>query len=205
MTRVAAVVLAAGAGTRFGGGKMLASLRGRPVLQHTLEALAAAGLDGVVVVLGADASDVERAIEWRGERRVVNPAAADGLSGSLRLGLAAATASEAAPPTAVLVALGDQPLLDPEQLRRLVAESTVDTHPFVVPEWSGGGSPNPVLLLPAAWPLVSEATGDRGMASVMAAHPGLVRRVPLAGRNVEVDTPEDLRDAEQALVSRGGA
>ena len=81
----------------------------------------------------------------------------------------------------------------------MVTEAGDDSHAFVVPEWSGGGSPNPVLLLPAAWPLVAEATGDRGMASVMAARPDLVRRVPLIGRNVEVDTQEDLRAAEEAL------
>ena len=52
---VAAVVLAAGAGSRFGGGKLLASLDGRPVLQHVLDRVAEAGLGDVVVVLGDDA------------------------------------------------------------------------------------------------------------------------------------------------------
>jgi CTP:molybdopterin cytidylyltransferase MocA len=192
------VVLAAGAGSRFGGGKMLAPLAGRPILQHTLDALAAARVTDVVVVLGTDAAEVERAIEWRSERRVVNATPAAGLAGSLRVGLASTTATDPAP-GAVLVVLGDQPLLDAEQLRRLVTESDDESHPFVVPEWSGGGSPNPVLLLPDAWALVDEAAGDRGMASVMAARPDLVRRVPLNGRNVEVDTQEDLRDAEEAL------
>ena len=59
--RVAAIVLAAGAGSRFGGGKLLATVDGRPLLQHTLDRLAEAGIDDVIVVLGADAAAVEAA------------------------------------------------------------------------------------------------------------------------------------------------
>ena len=70
---VTAVVLAAGAGSRFGGGKLLAPLEGRPVLQHVLDTLAAAGLASVVVVLGEDAAAMETALHWRTERRVLNP------------------------------------------------------------------------------------------------------------------------------------
>ena len=61
------LVLAAGAGSRFGGGKLLASVGGRPVLQHVLDALAAAGIGEVIVVLGGDARAVEAAIAWRSE------------------------------------------------------------------------------------------------------------------------------------------
>ena len=57
--RIAAVVLAAGAGSRFGGGKLLAPLEGRPILQHVLERLEGAGLDDVVVVVGDDADALE--------------------------------------------------------------------------------------------------------------------------------------------------
>ena len=68
--RIGAVVLAAGAGSRFGGGKLLAPLDGRPILQHVMDRLAASGIEDVVVVVGEDAADLERAIEWHGARRV---------------------------------------------------------------------------------------------------------------------------------------
>ena len=84
---VAAVVLAAGAGSRFGGGKLLASLEGRPVLQHVLDRVADAGLGDVVVVLGDDAAAIEQAIDWRRERRVRNPDPGRGLSSSVRIGI----------------------------------------------------------------------------------------------------------------------
>ena len=67
------LVLAAGAASRFGGGKLLATIGGRPMLQHVLDAMAEAGVGEVVVVLGDDAAAIEGAIAWRGERRVVNP------------------------------------------------------------------------------------------------------------------------------------
>jgi len=81
--RFAAIVLAAGAGSRFGGGKLLASLEGRPILQHVLERLEAADLDEVIVVVGADADAVEGAIDASAARLVVNPAPDEGLSSSL--------------------------------------------------------------------------------------------------------------------------
>jgi len=93
MAAVTAIVLAAGSGSRFGGGKLLATFGGRPVLQHTLDAIAGAPVDDVVVVLGAEAPAIEAAIDWRTERRVVNPAPEDGLSSSLRVGFGAVPAA----------------------------------------------------------------------------------------------------------------
>ena len=111
------LVLAAGAGSRFGGGKLLAPIGGRPILQHVLDALALAGVGEVVVVLGRDAADVEAAIEWRTERRVVNPDPERGLSSSVAVGFEAIGSAA----DAVLVALGDQPLVSVEVIRALVA------------------------------------------------------------------------------------
>ena len=63
------LVLAAGAGSRFGGGKLLATIAGRAVLQHVLDALAEAGVGESVVVLGKDAERIEAAIDWGSARR----------------------------------------------------------------------------------------------------------------------------------------
>jgi CTP:molybdopterin cytidylyltransferase MocA/SAM-dependent methyltransferase len=189
--RAAAVVLAAGSGSRFGGGKLLAELEGRPVLQHVLDRVAAAGLTDVVVVLGEDADALERAVVWRAERRVRNPDPPRGLSSSLRVGIQALDdAAEAA-----LIVLGDQPMVPVEAIRAVLSAGPDDARPIVVPVYPSDGGRNPVLLGRAAFRLAAEATGDRGLGPIIAAHPELVREVPVSadvGQNPDVDTRADL-------------
>jgi CTP:molybdopterin cytidylyltransferase MocA/SAM-dependent methyltransferase len=193
------LVLAAGAGSRFGGGKLLAPIGGRPILQHVLDALAAAGVGDVVVVLGREAGAIEAAIDWRTERRVVNPDPERGLSSSLAVGF------ETIGPDAgsVLVALGDQPLVSVQVIRSLL-DAPVDTsRPIVVPAYPDERGRNPVLVRRAAFPIVAEASGDRGLGPVIAAHPDLVAEIPVDGANPDVDTPADhARAIEAAWATR---
>jgi molybdenum cofactor cytidylyltransferase len=184
-----AIVLAAGAGSRFGGGKLLARLDGRPLLQHVLDALAEAGIDDPVVVTGADGDALESAITWRHARRVRNPAPERGLAGSLQLGWAAVVATGI--PPVVLVALGDQPRLDPGVVRSLLEQPVDPGRPVVVARHPDG-APNPVRLEPEAAALVDLATGDRGLGPVIAGRPELVREVAVAIASPDVDTPADL-------------
>ena len=190
-----ALVLAAGAGSRFGGGKLLASIDGRPVLQHVLDTLADAGLADVVVVLGNDAGAVESAMTWRDERRVINPAPDRGLSSSLQVGFGAVGPDAGS----VLVALGDQPLVGADVIRSLLDAPQQDGRPIVVPAYADDGGRNPVLLYRPAFSLVAEAAGDRGLGPVLAAHPELVTEVAVAGTNPDVDTPADLARALEVV------
>lgn len=194
MTTTSAVILAAGGATRFGGGKLRALLGGRPVLQHVLDAVDAAGLADVVVVLGDDAAAIETAMAWRRERRVRNPHPSRGLAGSVRLGLA-----EAAPAAeAVLFVLGDQPAIGADAIRMLLDAPPDVARPIVVPRFADDSARNPVLLRRAAFGLVDEANGDRGLGPVLAAHPELVHEVDVPGSNPDVDRPEDLAAAAAA-------
>lgn len=198
-TRITAIVLAAGSGSRFGGGKLIASLAGRPILQHVLDAIAEARIDDVVVVLGNDAGDIEAAIAWRSEQRVVNPDPSGGLAGSVRIGMNAVDAHA----TGVLVVLGDQPLLAPGTIRLLVEAEPPPGRTVVVPRYGEDRGRNPVLLARPAFGLVAETRGDRGLGPVLGAHPDLVHEVPAAGRNPDVDTPTDLaRLVEAAWADR---
>jgi molybdenum cofactor cytidylyltransferase len=197
--RVAAVVLAAGAGTRFGGGKLLARIDGRPVLQHVIDRLGEAGVTEVVVVLGADGRAIEATIDWRGARRVNNPDPSRGLASSLQVGIASLDAGV----ERALVVLGDQPKVPIEAVRALVATPVDAARPIVVPRYAADGGRNPVLLERAGLPLVDGATGDRGLGPIMAARPELVREVPVAAAadNPDVDTRDDL----VALLESGWA
>ena len=189
MGPVVAIVLAAGAGRRFGGGKLVASLDGRPILQHVLDALAEAGIPDPVVVVGSDATLVE-AIDWRAATVTRNPDPARGLASSLQVGWAAAMTVEPRPAAAIVV-LGDQPLLDPAVIRALAAAPADATRPILVAR-HGDGVPNPVRLEPEADALVAQAAGDRGLGPVLEAHPDLVRFLDVGGTNPDIDRPADL-------------
>jgi CTP:molybdopterin cytidylyltransferase MocA len=192
-------VLAAGGGTRFGGGKLAARIDSRPVLQHVLDALAEAGLDAPVVVTSGDA---DLALDWGAARPVVNPEPDLGLSSSLQVGWEAVFAAEPAP-QAVIVALGDQPLVRADVLLALAAEPLDPSRPIVAPRYTRSGGHNPVRLDAGAGQLVAQATGDRGLGPVIDANPGLVRWLDVDGDNPDVDTATDLaRVAELAWADR---
>ncbi len=115
--RVASVLLAAGAATRFGGRKQLALLEGRPLLEHALATAAASGTDLTVVVLGAYAEEIEATVDL-GDARVVRAADWElGRAASLRAGLAALPADV----EAALITLGDEPYVSPAAAARLLA------------------------------------------------------------------------------------
>lgn len=185
-----AIVLAAGAGSRFGGRKLLASLEGRPVLQHVLDRLDGAGLTDVVVVLGDDAAAIEAAIAWRTERRVRNDDPGRGLSSSVRVGIEALDASA----DAALIVLGDQPSVSVAAIRALLDTPSDPARPVVVPVYEADAGRNPVRIGREAFGLVAAARGDRGLGPVIAAHPKLVREVALdvPGGNPDIDTRADL-------------
>ena len=183
-------MLAAGAGSRFGGRKLAARLAGRPIIQHILDALVAAGLADPLVVLPPD-SGLEPAIDWGRAVRVVNPDPARGLSSSLQLGWAAAMAADPAP-DAVLVVLGDQPRLRPQVIRALVAAPLDAARPVVAPRYAASGARNPMRLERSAARLVDAATGDRGIGPLLDAEPLLLRWLAVEGDNPDVDRPSDL-------------
>ena len=188
--RLAAVVLAAGASTRFGSPKALAHLDGRPILEHVLDAIREAGIDETVVVLGHSADEIEDTIDWLDEQIVRNPDPSE-LSRSLQIGVDAVADVDPAP-QAVIVALGDQPRTRPSVIRALVNAAKASELPVVVPRYAEGGGSNPVLLRREAFDLVDEAAGDRGLGPLLEARPELVLEVPVGGGNPDVDTPADL-------------
>jgi nicotine blue oxidoreductase len=191
---VSAILLAAGAGSRFGGGKLLAPFRGRSLIGVSLANLADAPVDETVVVVGDDARRLRAACEPYGVAVVENPDWAQGQSTSVRVGLEA-LGSEA---LAAVVLLADQPLVGAGAVRRLVeafeggAEVAVATY--------GGRPRNPVLFSRGVWPmLVAELAGDEGARPFLRRHPEVVVRVPCdgVGDPADVDTAEDLRRLEE--------
>lgn len=179
---VAAVLLAAGAGTRFAGDthKLRADLRGRPVLAHALDAVLASGLD-VIIVTGA--TDIDDLLPDR-VTVVHNPHWADGQAVSVRAGIEVAAA---AGHDAVVVGLGDQPFVTAETWRALA-----DAHGELVVATYDGRRGNPVKLSSGVWSMLPPV-GDEVGRAVMAGRPELVRELACAGSAADIDSVEDLR------------
>jgi len=134
---IAAVVLAAGAATRYGSPKQ------RQLLPSVLSALQRSAIDVTVVVEGAHSLDVP------GVALVHCENWADGPGASLRCGLGALGADV----THALVVLADGPTLDPRAVERLVAHR--DDGPIVAATYDGSRS-HPVVLARASWSAVPD-------------------------------------------------
>jgi CTP:molybdopterin cytidylyltransferase MocA len=189
-TRVAGLILAAGAGSRLGQPKALLRLGDELLLDRAVWTLGQAGCAPVVVVLGASAQEAAAAISSTGVEIVPNPDWATGMGSSLRAGLASLTGRA----DAAVVSLVDQPGTTAATVERLVAAWRADGRAAVA---TYGGAPrNPVLLPAATWAQVAaSAVGDQGARAWLRAHPGQVSEVACddVGSADDIDTPADLR------------
>jgi molybdenum cofactor cytidylyltransferase len=180
--RTAAIVLAAGGGSRFGGTehKLLASFRDRPLASWAVEHALAAALDDTLIVTGA----VDLSAVIPAEVRVIeNPRWQDGQATSLQLGVRWAREAGF---EAVVVGLADQPLVPPEAWRAVAASSS----PIAVATFDGQRRP-PTRLAQSVWDLLP-IDGDEGARVVMARKPELVEAVACPGQAIDIDTVEDL-------------
>jgi molybdenum cofactor cytidylyltransferase len=190
--RVSAVVLAGGAGRRFGdGGKLLAPYSGGHLIDGALRVALAAPVDDVVLVTGARGRAVaDHALSRFGDPRLRIVAAADwddGLSASLRAGIGAVCGADAA-----LVLLGDMPRVPASVLRPLI-DAVRTGAPAAAPVF-GGRRGHPVVFGAALYPRLMALSGDQGAGRLLAGMgEGLALvAAPDDGVLYDVDTPGDL-------------
>ena len=183
----AAVVLAAGGGSRFTGSshKLVAPFRGRPLVTWAVEAALGAGDVFAEVVVVAGAVPLSGVLDDGRVLVLSNPRWAEGQATSLGVAVAHA---RAAGHEAIVVGLGDQPLV-PSSAWRAVA-SAPSSLAIAVATYDGRRG-NPVRLGSAVWDRLS-FEGDEGARELMRREPGLWGAVACEGNPADVDTVEDL-------------
>lgn len=192
---VAGLLLAAGGGRRLGGRpKALLEHRGRPLVEHAVGVLRAAGCERIHVVLGARADEVKERAELSGCVLVDNPDWAEGMGSSLRAGLASLDGTDA---RAALVSLVDQPGIGPAAVVRVLA--AYEGGNSLVSAAYEGTRGHPVLFGAAHWAgIAATASGDRGARAYLKEHLPSVRLVECAdvAEPYDIDTEADLGHLE---------
>jgi molybdenum cofactor cytidylyltransferase len=185
---IVGLVLAAGAGRRFGSPKQLAVFEGRPLLEHALLAMAGARtLDSVVVVLGAHADAVLAGVERHGASAVICADWEEGQAASLRTGVEALAGRA----EAVVVTLGDQPSIDPRAIDRVVGAR--DGSSLAVRASYRQRPGHPVLMERALLERVGALRGDAGARGLLSGAAVKVVACDGLGSDLDIDTVEELR------------
>ena len=192
---IAAVVLAAGLSRRMGQPKLLMKVGGRALVRYVVESVLSGGVDSVWVVTGPDVEPVEAALAGIEVQIAVNPAPEEGQAGSVRTGIAALPASV----DAVLIALGDQPLLAPSIIPALLAARRTTPKLIVAPRYRDGQG-NPVVFKREIFPELLRLTGDQGARPIIQKEPTRVEWVELdLPMPPDVDTPDDYEKIRASL------
>lgn len=178
----AGIILAAGAATRMGHLKQLLCYRGKTLVEHAVEQAIAAGLDPVIVVVGAEADSVRAALSARPVLVIENSFWHLGMGSSIAAGVGVLKETEA-----VAILLADQPLVESRHLREMLALLDAGEARAVAAHYSG------TLGVPAlfkrelfgALQSLDPAAGARALLRAEAVP------FPLAEAAMDIDTPED--------------
>jgi molybdenum cofactor cytidylyltransferase len=182
-----AIILAAGASTRFGSPKQLARVAGEPLLHHALARATEVAGTAVLVVLGAHASELNRLIGRSQASIIVNRDWREGMASSIRAGIARL------PPgcSAALLMLVDQAAVTGEDLKRLVGAWRRQPD-YIAAARYGATSGVPAIFPRSTFSELLALRGDLGARQLLRRNPDRVVSVPMERAAIDIDTPEDL-------------
>ncbi len=186
-------VLAAGTSTRFGATKLVRHLRGKPLVQHALFAAQGACKGWVTLVVGHDEEAVVAASAGLSDNIVVNREHQLGIGSSISAGIRACRDGA----DAILIMLADQPLITAAHLSELIDNWSGADNEIVASSFEGIAGP-PILFPKNAFDALCELSGDAGAKSLLSNDAFHVRSINFPPAGLDVDTPEDLRNLDQA-------
>jgi molybdenum cofactor cytidylyltransferase len=191
--RLYAVVLAAGASTRFGSPKQLVRIGGRPLLHTMVSRTADVTGNALIVVLGAGAGELAPLLRHSPGSVVINRHWREGIASSIRLGVARLPATC----NGVMLVLADQAAVTRDDLRRLAG--TWRRRPTLIAAALYAGTAGAPAIFPrSSFPALAALRGDSGARVLLRRSADRVVRVPMPSAELDLDTPEDLLTLEPA-------
>jgi molybdenum cofactor cytidylyltransferase len=195
MNGIAAMILAAGQAKRFGGGKQLALLGGKPLFLYSVDLALRAGLKPIIVVGNENTTELERNVPYEHIHIVRNEQAEQGISSSLQRGIGALGHDT----RAVVVMLGDQPFIPGNVVQTVISayEENYDKGIRIVRSTYGGKPGHPVLFDREMYPLFENISGDIGARDILHAQKGKLLHIefPNPEWNMDIDTMDDYERA----------
>jgi molybdenum cofactor cytidylyltransferase len=185
--RLYAIVLAAGASTRFGSPKQLVRIGGRPLLHTVVTRAAEVTGNALIVVLGAGATELAPLLKHSPGAVVVNRHWREGLASSIRTGVARL------PPTCdgVMLVLADQASVSSNDLKRL-AGAWRRRPRCIAAALYGGSAGAPAIFPRSSFTELAALRGDSGARDLLRRGADRLLRVPMPAAEFDLDTPEDL-------------
>ncbi len=190
MSRIAAVLLAAGASQRFGAeDKLLADLNGAPVLSHVLKLMSRIDLSQRIAVIGPGAERVMQMCEEAGFEVVINNNAAAGLGSSIATGVRRLSNVDAA-----MFFLGDMPLIKLETTKALLDQYPADSDAAIMAPTYKGRRGHPAIFGRQHFSALAALTGHDGGKDIINANRSQLRLIPVEDQGVvqDIDTQDDL-------------
>ena len=187
---LSAILLAAGKSQRMGKLKQLMSFGKSTILEQAIDNLLSSAVDETIVVVGHEAEEIEKTIATKPVKIMFNPNYGEGMSTSIIAGLILVDPRA----QAVMLALGDQPLVDSQTINHLIAEFSNHDKGIAVPTYKGKRG-HPVILAIKYKAELLELKGDIGAREIIKNHPEDILEVAVASESViaDIDTTDDYR------------
>ena len=182
-----AMVLAAGAASRFGSAKQLVRVAGRPLLHNAVSRAVDVAGAATIVVLGAYATELAPLLRHTPATVVINRDWREGIGSSIRTGVGRLPAAC----TGVMVMLADQAAVTAEDLRRLV-NAWKRQPEYVAAALYAGAVGVPAIFPRSRFSELAELRGDLGARKLLQRNPDRLVRLPMESAAFDIDTPEDL-------------
>ena len=198
MTRSQIIILAAGASTRLGSPKQLLQWQGRSLLKHAVQT-AAEVVPKPVVVLGANATQLEAELDTDVVQIVHNSSWQEGIASSIHAGLSIVL-NQSPPVEQVIFMVCDQPHVSADLLKQLISEQQQTGKPIVASAYANTLG-IPALFTKAMFSQLFDLHGDMGAKKIIQQHPHGTATVNFPLGNIDIDTTEEYRE----LVRKSGS